>query len=119
VGNNNIDGNTLERQSKQSASLLLTYEDKIGSDFNLYTNVDFNYQSKQYLEALNLGNTGDRFLTNAKIGVANDHWDVSLWSKNLFDEKYISNSFVIFFANSYVAALGEGRQYGLTVKYKL
>jgi len=119
VGNNNIDGDTLERQSKQSASLLLTYEDKIGSDFNLYTNVDFNYQSKQHLEALNLGNTGDRFLTNAKVGIANDHWDVSLWSKNLFDEKYISNSFVIFFANSYVAALGEGRQYGLTVKYKL
>ena len=119
VGNNNINGNTLERQSKQSASLLLTYEDQIGSDFNLYANADFNYQSKQFLEALNLGNTGDRFLTNAKIGIANDHWDVSLWAKNLFDEKYISNSFVIFFANSYVAGLGEGQQYGLTVKYRL
>lgn len=118
VGNNNIDGNSLERQSKQSASLLLTYAGEVAG-FDLYSNVDFNYQSKQFLEALNLGHTGDRFLTNLKVGVANDNWDVSVWSRNLLDEKYVSNSFVIFFANSYVASLGEGRQYGLTVKYKL
>ena len=118
VGNNNIDGNSLERQSKQSAALLLTYTGEMAG-FDFYSNVDFNYQSKQFLEALNLGNTGDRFLTNAKLGIANENWDVSLWSKNLFDERYVANSFVIFFANSYVASLGEGRQYGLTVKYKL
>ena len=118
VGNNNIDGNSLERQSKQSASLLLAYERPIGR-LDVYSNLDFNYQSKQFLDALNLGNTGDRFLANLKIGVAVDNWDLSLWSRNLLDEKYVANSFVIFFANSYVASLGEGRQYGLTVKYKL
>jgi iron complex outermembrane receptor protein len=118
VGNANIDGNSLERQSKRSASLLLTYGGEVRG-LDLYSNLDFNYQSKQFLDALNLGNTGERVLANIKVGVANDNWDVSVWSRNLLDEKYVSSSFVIFFANSYVAALGDRRQYGLTVKYKL
>jgi len=118
AGNNNIDGNSLERQSKTSASLLLSYSGE-RAGFGVYSNLDFNYQSKQYLEALNLGTTGSRMLANAKLGVTRGPWDVSLWSKNLFDEKYVANSFVIFFANSYVVGLGEGRQIGLTARYKL
>ena len=119
VGNGNIDGNTLERQSKLSGSLLLTYSGTLGNAVGLYSNVDLNYQDKQYLEALNLGTTSDRTLLNARVGLEKGRWDVSLWSRNLLDEKYVSNSFVVFFANSYVAGLGEARSYGLTVKYRL
>jgi len=97
---------------------LLSYSGE-RAGFGVYSNLDFNYQSKQYLEALNLGTTGSRMLANAKLGVTRGPWDVSLWSKNLFDEKYVANSFVIFFANSYVVGLGEGRQIGLTARYKL
>lgn len=118
VGNGNIDGNTIERQSRTSASLLLTYQQSLANDWGLYGNLDVNYQSKQYLEAYNLGNTGERTLMNARIGVGDEHWDVALWSKNLLDEEYVSNSFVIFFANSYVVGLGDGRSYGVTAKYK-
>jgi outer membrane receptor protein involved in Fe transport len=119
VGNDNIDGNTLERQSKLSGSLLLTYSGTLGNALGLYSNVDLNYQDKQYLEALNLGTTSDRTLLNARVGLEKGRWDVSLWSRNLLDEKHVSNSFVVFFANSYVAGLGEARSYGLTVKYRL
>jgi len=92
AGNNNIDGNSLERQSKTSASLLLSYSGE-RAGFGVYSNLDFNYQSKQYLEALNLGTTGSRMLANAKLGVTRGPWDVSLWSKSLFDEKYVAKSF--------------------------
>jgi len=119
VGNGNIDGKTLERQSKLSGSLLLTYTRDLNADLGLHANFDLNYQGKQYLEALNLGSTGERTLANLRVGVESDHWDVALWSKNLFDEQYVSNSFVIFFANSYVVGLGDARSYGLTVRYRL
>ncbi len=119
IGNGNIDGNSLERQSKVSASLLLTYTRPLPRGLGLYSNLDFNYQDEQYLEPLNLGSTGSRTLANLRVGVANDHWDVALWSKNLFDDQYVSNSFVVFFANSYVVGQGDARSYGLTVKYRL
>ena len=118
-GNGNIDGNTLERQSKLSGSLLLTYSGTLGNAVGLYSNVDLNYQDKQYLEALNLGTTSDRTLLNARVGLEKGRWDVSLWSRNLLDEKYVSNSFVVFFANSCVASLGDARSFGLTVRYRL
>ena len=119
VGNGNIDGNTLERQSKLSASLLLSHVRPLARGFDLRTDFDLNHQGSQYLEALNLGRTGARTLANLRVGVDDGHWDVALWSKNLFDERYVASSFVVFFANSYVVGLGEGRSYGLTVRYRL
>ena len=118
VGNGNIDGNSLERQSKVSAALLLGWQRPLGAKRSAYANFDLNYQGKQYLEALNLGSTGDRTLANLRVGLDGGDWDVSLWSKNLFDERYVANSFVVFFANSYVVGLGDARSYGLTLRYR-
>ena len=39
-------------------------------------------------------------------------------ARNLLDEEYAANSFVITFANSYVVGLGERRTFGVTAKYK-
>lgn len=113
-----IDGNSLERQSKLSAVLLLGYDRTIGDDWRLYTNLDVQYQSKQYVEALNLGWTAPRTITNLRLGLSSDHWEAALWARNLLDEKYAANSFLITFANSYVVGLGERRTYGLTARYK-
>ena len=65
------------------------------------------------------GGPSDRTLLNARVGLEKGRWDVSLWSRNLLDEKYVSNSFVVFFANSCVASLGDARSFGLTVRYRL
>ncbi len=113
-----IDGNSLERQSKVSGALLLSYGRPINDDWSYYTNLDVNYQGKQFIEALNLGSTAPRTVTNLRIGLSSEHWEAALWARNLLDEKYAANSFVITFANSYVVGLGERRTYGLTAKYK-
>jgi iron complex outermembrane receptor protein len=116
--NGSIDGNSLERQSKISGALLLSYGRDINEDWSYYTNLDINYQGKQYIEALNLGWTAPRTITNLRIGLSSEHWEAALWARNLLDEEYAANSFVITFANSYVVGLGERRTYGLTAKYK-
>jgi iron complex outermembrane receptor protein len=118
AANGSIDGNSLERQSKISGALLLSYGRQINDDWSYYTNLDINYQGKQYIEALNLGWTKPRTITNLRIGLSSDNWEAALWARNLLDEEYAANSFVITFANSYVVGLGERRTYGLTAKYK-
>jgi iron complex outermembrane receptor protein len=116
--NGSIDGNSLERQSRISGALLLSYGREINEEWSYYTNLDINYQGKQYIEALNLGWTAPRTITNLRIGLSSEHWEAALWARNLLDEEYAANSFVITFANSYVVGLGERRTYGLTAKYK-
>jgi iron complex outermembrane receptor protein len=116
--NGSIDGNSLKRQSRISGALLLSYGRDINEGWSYYTNLDINYQGKQYIEALNLGWAAPRTITNLRIGLSSDHWETALWARNLLDEEYAANSFVITFANSYVVGLGERRTYGLTAKYK-
>ena len=116
--NGSIDGNTLERQSKISGALLFTYGRAINEEWNYYTNLDINYQGKQYVEALNQAWTAPRTITNLRVGISSDHWEAALWARNLLDEEYAANSFFITFANSYVVGLGEKRTFGVTAKYK-
>ncbi len=118
AANGSVDGNSLERQSKISGALLLSYGRDINEDWSYYTNLDVNYQGKQYIEALNLGYTAPRTITNLRLGLSNEHWEAAFWARNLFDETFAANSFIITFANSYVVGLGERRTYGLTAKYK-
>ena len=113
-----VDGNSLERQSKVSGALLLSYGRDLNEDWSYYTNLDMNYQGKQYIEALNLGWTAPRTITNLRVGLSSEHWEAALWARNLFDETYAANSFIITFANSYVVGLGERRTYGVTAKYR-
>lgn len=118
AANGSIDGNSLERQSKVSGALLLSYLGDINADWSYYTNLDINYQGKQYVDALNLGWVKDRTLTNLRFGVSNENWEAAIWARNLLDEKYAANSFIITFANSYVVGVGERRTYGITARYR-
>ena len=113
-----IDGNSLERQSKISGALLLTYAGELNADWDYYANLDINYQGKQYIEALNQAWTAPRTITNLRFGLSSEHWEAAIWARNLLDEEYAANSFFITFANSYVVGLGERRTFGVTAKYK-
>jgi iron complex outermembrane recepter protein len=119
AGNGNLDGRSLERQSQLQGSLLLSYGRSLPNGWNAYGNLDVNHQGRQYLEPLNLGSTGARTLTNVRLGLADEHWEVALWSRNLLDERYVASSLVIFQPNAYVVALGERRTWGVDVRVRL
>ncbi len=113
-----IGGNQLARTPKTMLSAGLEYRDEIG-EWEYALRGDVSYQDKQYAEVLNLAYLPSRTLLdlNLTLGLPNRDWTVSLWGKNVTDEDYVSNSFVIGFANNYGASLAPGATWGMTVRY--
>lgn len=117
--NGDVSGNTLERTSTQQASLGLNYNSpiSIGNGWNLNARWAFNWRNKMYATPLNLAHNGDRMISNANIGISNDNITLSLWGKNIFNKKYVANSFVLPSFNQYIVGLGAEQTFGMTAKY--
>lgn len=56
---------------------------------------------------------------NGRLGVRGENWSVSVWGKNLFDKKYVSNAFFIAtpFFTDYVPTVGNRRRLGATLTF--
>jgi iron complex outermembrane receptor protein len=118
-GNTNIDGNQLNRTSKEMGLAAISYVDEWFGGWTLSARVDASYQSKQYINPLNVGYIGSRTLYNGSVNFTGpeSHWDVTLWGKNLADDNYVQSTFsTALFTNSLVAT-GQGRSVGGTLKY--
>jgi iron complex outermembrane receptor protein len=109
-----VGGNTLPRTPKWKGVIGAQWQGDITDTLGYYVRGDVTYQSKAYLEGMNIGWVPSRTLFNASIGVTGENWDVQLWGRNLFDKKYASNSLFLGFSNSYVATLGDRRELGVT-----
>ena len=79
---------------------------------------DVTYQSEMQVEEMNLSQIEARTLVNARLGFSKDNWSADLWGKNVFNKKYIANSFFIISGTGYSVALGERATYGMTLRYK-
>lgn len=117
--NGDVGGNQLARTPKMKYSLGLNYGQDIGR-WTLTGRLDTNYQSKQYVEPVNLSWVPARQVTNAslKVNFPDFRWELSGWVKNLTDEQYAANSFYIGVFDQYMVGTGAGRTLGATLKYK-
>jgi iron complex outermembrane receptor protein len=109
-----VSGNTLPRTPKWKGVLGAQWQGEITDTLGYYLRGDVTYQSKAFLEGMNVGWVPSRTLVNASIGVTGEGWDIQLWARNLFDKKYAANSLFLGFANSYVVTLGDRRELGIT-----
>lgn len=118
--NGDIGGNQMERQSKYQATLGTEWRDGLpfGADLEYFVRADAAYQSKQYIEAMNLAWIPGRTLLNATSGVSGRSWDVQLWARNLLDKKYVSGVTLGSPNAYYNAYLGERRTFGITASYR-
>ena len=114
-----VDGKRVERTSKNQFNLGLNYARMIGADTDATIRIDFNYRSGMFATPMNLAHNGGRTLTNANLRVGGEKWQVALWGRNILDEEYVANSFVLPSFNRYIVGLGARRTFGLTVKYSL
>ena len=89
-----------------------------GNGFEFFIRGDVTYQSEMQIEEMNIGQIPARTLVNARIGVAKDGWSADLWGRNIFDERYIANSFFIISGVSYGTSFGEQATYGATMRYR-
>lgn len=113
-----IGGNQLSRSSREQYSIGLNHVASL-FDWSINSRVDANYQSRQFVEPLNLAWVPSRIITNASIGVISpeQQWEINGWGKNLTGEDYAANSFFIGVFNQYMVGKGPGRTFGATIKY--
>ena len=117
-----VDGNQVERTSKNQYSVGFNYAGNLvgaWGAWNIGARIDLNYRSRMYATPMNLAHNGDRMLVNASGNLANDHWRIALWCRNVLDEEYVGNSFVVPSFTRYIVSLGARRTFGLTVRYVL
>jgi iron complex outermembrane receptor protein len=125
IGGAEIGGNTLERQPPFQGALGFDYAFKLPvfetAEWALGGSVT--YQDKQYVDELNLANVPARTLVDLALRVEVGRFNARLWSRNLFDEEYVSTSLFLIGTDgarsaSYVPFAGEARTFGLTVGYR-
>ena len=118
LGGSPIGGHDLPRSPKTKLSLGLEYTVPVAK-LELAMRGDLAYQSKYFIENLNLAFIPKRTLLNLNVALSdpNGHWSVSLWGKNVTDEVYASSAFAISVINQYIPALGLGRTFGVTARY--
>lgn len=119
--NGDISGNKLQRQPAFQASVGAALQGEWSGDWQWYLRGDVAHQSKQYVDELNLATISERTLVNTRFELTRGQWTAALWAQNLFDERYVANSFFLANANgtSYVPIFGQQRTFGLTVSFSL
>ena len=83
----NVQGNQLRRTSKQTFNFTADYEAPLANDWNWYSRWDYRYQSRQFQEQHNAIWVGSRNLVNGRIGISSDNYDLSIWVRNLTNDK--------------------------------
>lgn len=113
-----IGGNQLSRTSRYQGTAGLNLNTYL-FDWSLHSRLDTTYQSKQYVDPLNLGWAPARQLYNASLRLSSPDaaWEVGAWVKNLTDEDYAADAFLIGVFNQYLVSKGPRRTFGASLKY--
>jgi iron complex outermembrane recepter protein len=77
--------------SDHSISGAIRVNGKLDSNWNWYAQFDSRFDSTQYATTANLAETGNRFVSNLRIGVEDENWSIQGYVKNLFDSKTATN----------------------------
>jgi len=114
-----LGGNRLERVPEFDGVAGASFATSFSNGWSLRARAEVTHKGKQYMDEANLSFVRSRTLVNGALGVTAGPLDLSLWTRNLFDERYVSTSLVLIGTNgarsaSYVPTFGERRTVGLT-----
>lgn len=114
-------GNRLPDAPKTSLNTSLAYSFPVSGDVDARLAIDGQYQSRTYRDALNdpIIASDAYWVWNARASVLRDKgWDVSLFAKNLFDKRYVTqgvNQLVLGFG---YRVYGAPRTYGVSALFQ-
>ncbi|MEO0463870.1 MAG: TonB-dependent receptor [Pseudomonadota bacterium] len=115
--NGDVSGNEVERTPPTQASFGAQWDGEFGDANSYFIRGDASWQSDFFGDSANLSIIPERFLVNASAGITfDDRVTVRIWARNLLDEAYTSNAFVVLlpFGNTYGQFFGERRTFGAT-----
>ncbi len=119
-----LEGNRPQRSVKWQWNLHATADIPLSNDWAIAARVDVNYSGPSFSNLINTNTFGKRTLTNARLAIGNDKYNIAIWANNLFDKVYAANSinqpragvpFAFVVPEVY---LGEGRRMGVTASVK-
>ncbi|MEH6710614.1 MAG: TonB-dependent receptor [Paraglaciecola polaris] len=120
-----VKGNTPPQVPKNEATLALNYSTQISDDMELFSRLDFAYDSSRYAHIHNLIETGSRKLVHLKTGVQFENVRVTAWVNNVTDDdtptyvfRYIDVQSFAYGSRAFPVAPSRGREFGITASYK-
>ncbi|MDR3507655.1 MAG: TonB-dependent receptor [Caulobacteraceae bacterium] len=116
-----LSGQRLPGASLYSGQVSLDYQHPLPGNLAVFGYATQTYKSKtQFISDSSYGHQGAYGLTNAGIGVktAENRYAVSVWAKNLFDQKYILAAGTATSLTPYISILGDPRTFGVTFTAK-
>lgn len=91
----------------------------VSDTIDVLARVDYTRSGPVWYDQRNQANTQREAIdiVNARLGLTTDHWDLTLWSKNLFDKKYNADAVVIL-PVAHAVYRAPGRSFGVEAKVK-
>ncbi len=82
----NIDGKKIPRSTDNQFFLDGELRRPLTGDWEWFVGASYSHESSKFAQVANYAKTGDANLVNARFGVENDQYAVSVWGKNLTGE---------------------------------
>jgi outer membrane receptor protein involved in Fe transport len=124
-GDPSFAGSDIPRVAENSGSATIQWEPKLFGDWTGLVRADAIFTGSRFAQIHNLQETGDTWRANARLGVRNDNFELTLFARNLFNDRTSANVFRYvdpgsfrFFRRAYTSFLPRERQFGLTAKFK-
>lgn len=124
-GDPSFAGSDIPRVAENSGSATIQWEPKLFGDWTGLVRADAIYTGSRYAQIHNIQETGDSWRANARLGMRSDNLELTLFARNLFNDRTSANVFRYvdpgsfqFFRRAYVSFLPREQQFGLTAKFK-
>lgn len=97
-------GNTFPFTAKYDLILGSQFTTALSGDYDLSARVEYNRSGPMFYDTLNTPGTERPAinLVNARIGVENEAWGITLFARNLFDKRYNTDGVVLVVPNTTV-----------------
>ncbi len=118
---NNVGGQQVGRTVKTQFNLYANFHHEMANNWRWYARADYIFRDESPTRSANLQFIDDWNIVNARVGFANENWDIALWAKNLFDEEFVTSQIRQPRLNDFVSPTtviqGNTQQIALTVSY--
>jgi iron complex outermembrane receptor protein len=120
-----IDGNLPQRSARLQWTVALRYAGPAAwNGWAPFARADAGYQDDVYDRAINGVRFGERTVVDVRAGLRHAAWSIELWGRNLGDERYVraaASRLPQFFPTTprpLDLVHGDGRRFGITVRYE-
>lgn len=117
-----LSGTRVPLSPRLTGQVSADYQQPISERFTLIAYANETWRSATFLNVMSTyGRQGAYGLTNAGLGLktADGRYQVTVWSRNLFDKRYAAAYSTATAYTPYIAILGEPRTFGVTLTAKV